>query len=134
MLRVLLLAATWLAATQSSGQEIDPKEIPPELAQPIFEKSDADLDTCGLGAVSGLDPDGDGFLSVRTGPGTEYARLAKLANGDRVWIFDTVGEWHGVIYGAEAVDCSPITETRVLNRDGANHGWIHSNWLTPLAG
>lgn len=36
--------------------------------------------------VQGLDPDGDGFLSVRTGPGSQYREIARVTNGDALFI------------------------------------------------
>ncbi|MEL6913130.1 MAG: hypothetical protein AAFP13_01385 [Pseudomonadota bacterium] len=32
--------------------------------------------------VRGLDPNGDGFLSIRRGPGTQHQEIARAINGD----------------------------------------------------
>ena len=134
MIRVSFVVAAVVAAGCASGQEIDPNGIPVELAWPIFETAYEDLDTCALAEVSGLNPNGDGFLSVRRGPGTHFDRIDKLKNGDQVRVFDDVDGWLGVIYAAAAVDCSPITERKVLKREGALHGWDYGKWVSPLAG
>jgi len=108
-----------------------------ELDVPIIEHGDYDgvpdseiqdiLPTCGLSRVVGLDPAGDGFLAVRSGPGTQYRKLAELHNGDNVLVFDHKGKWSGVVYGdTSSVDCiSPRTRPIPYPRKG----WVHSNWL-----
>jgi hypothetical protein len=54
---------------------------------------------CGGATVMGLDPDGDGFLSVRTGPGTGFSKLDHLSNGDGVRTCARSGQWYGVCCG-----------------------------------
>ena len=66
--------------------------------------------------VTGLDPNGDGFLAVRSGPGSGHQMIGKLVNGDVVTVITVRGKWYGIEL-----------------RDGS-FGWSHSNWLTPLAG
>ena len=71
-----------------------------------------------LGArVTGLDPNGDGFLAVRTGPGTQYRKIDELHNGAGVRPCERRGNWWGVYYG------SPRKK-----------GWVHNNWLGGWAG
>jgi uncharacterized protein YraI len=67
--------------------------------------------------VNGLNPNGDGFLAVRTGPGSNYPMIDKLYNGDVVTVHDLSGRWRGVSYA-----------------NGTRVGWVHSNWLVDLAG
>lgn len=107
--------------------------IAQELAVPILERTSGDLDTCALGEVANLKPGGDGFLAVRSGPGADYKELGRLENGDRVWLFDQRGDWVGVVYDVEFVECGPIEKTRVLPHPG-RRGWIHMNWVRILAG
>ncbi len=104
-----------------------------QLDLPIAEQSDGDLDTCLLAEVYGLKADGDGFLAVRSGPGSEFKKLDEVHNGDRVWIFENTSKWHGVFYGVDEVDCSPIEKNRLLDKPGKK-GWVHENWIRPLAG
>lgn len=63
--------------------------------------------------VIGLDPNGDGFLSVRSGPGTDYAQIDKLRNGDIVYSCDFRGNWIAIVYGPSK----------------AKKGWVHGRWL-----
>lgn len=66
--------------------------------------------------ASGLGPNGDGFLSIRSGPGTDCAKLGELRNGDAAnlerpcanrWCYVEDGEisgneskFHSYIYNA----------------------------------
>ncbi|MCQ0093213.1 SH3 domain-containing protein [Roseovarius sp. M141] len=71
-----------------------------------------------LGAmVVGLNPNGDGFLSVRTGPGTNYRKIDELYNGNSVRPCAKEGAWWGVYYGQPR-----------------RKGWVHGNWLGNWAG
>lgn len=66
--------------------------------------------------VTGLDPNGDGFLAVRSGPGSDYQMIGRLVNGDVVTVITSQGKWYGV------------------ELENGSFGWSHSNWLAPLAG
>lgn len=71
-----------------------------------------------LGAeVMGLNPNGDGFLSVRSGPGTNYRKIDELYNGDTVRPCASEGAWNGIYYGQPR-----------------RKGWVHGNWLGNWAG
>ena len=109
----------------------------PALAQPlgvpVMERASDGLDTCALGQVTGLKADGDGFLAVRSGPGSGHAKLDELHNSDRVWLFDQKGEWIGIVYGVEELSCSPVETDREVKTDGKK-GWVHENWIEVLAG
>ncbi len=72
---------------------------------------------CAGATVTGLDPNGDGFLSVRTGPGTQFRKIDELYNGSTVRTCAKQGKWWGVYYG------SPRRK-----------GWVHGNWLGNWAG
>ena len=125
-LSTLLLAAGLLAplANSSAAQQLD---------LPIIERSDGDLDTCALGEVHGLKDNGDGFLAVRSAPGSDYRKLDEVYNGNRVWIFQQVGKWYGIVYGVDNVDCSPTNKDDRVRAPGKK-GWVHSNWVRLIAG
>ena len=36
--------------------------------------------------ISGLDPNGDGFLSIRAGPASSYSEIARVRNGDALFL------------------------------------------------
>ncbi|CTQ47602.1 SH3 domain-containing protein [Roseibium aggregatum] len=110
----------------------------------IYEQGgDGQIAECWLGAVSGLKKGGDGFLAVRSGPGTTYRKMDELYNGDHVLVYDgsADGKWLGVIYGRgqEVVDnsnygCGYVGQgQRPLPYPGKK-GWIHSNWVIGIAG
>ena len=68
--------------------------------------------------VKGLDPNGDGFLSVRSGPGTGHAEIARVRNGDALFL-DTRkcrGNW----CFAEGAS--------VNNRNTNLTGWFYTAW------
>lgn len=72
---------------------------------------------CAGAQVMGLNPNGDGFLAVRSGPGSNYKKIDQLHNGDSVRPCTQKGKWFGVYYG------SPRKK-----------GWVHGNWLGAWAG
>jgi len=63
-----------------------------------------------IGTVYGLDPNGDGFLSVRRKPRSK--EIGRLYNGDRVEILDRSGKWYKI---------KDIKSRKI--------GWSHSNWI-----
>ena len=98
-----------------------------------MEIASGDLDTCAYGKVDGLKADGDGFLAVRSGPGTNFNKIDELHNGDEVWLFEWKGNWIGVVYGTDELSCSPISADREVPYEGQK-GWVHKNWVKLLAG
>ena len=71
--------------------------------------SDDKKDTS-VGIVHSLDPNGDGFLSIRTKP--KGREIGKLYNGDKVKILSQKGKWYKV---------KEISSGMV--------GYAHSNWI-----
>lgn len=61
--------------------------------------------------VAGLDPNGDGFLALRSGTAAAATRLMKMPEGTRLKVLGQDGVWFNV-----------RTQT------GAQ-GWAHSNWI-----
>lgn len=97
-----------LAATAAMGQQV---QVP-------IPKGDGQAADCATSTVSGLDPNGDNFLAVRAGPGTQYAILDKLRSGQVVHTCAAQGGWTGIHYPGP----------------GQRSGWVSSRYLTPLAG
>ena len=104
---------------------------------PVMVGAEADYDACGgLGEVRGLNPNGDGFLAVRAGPGTKYAVIDRLYNGDQVYFCDAHGKWIGIVYGQPEQDCnvsSPLPRQQPYEGP-CQSGWAHQNWLVLIAG
>ncbi|MGQ0567630.1 MAG: hypothetical protein ACT4OK_21555, partial [Gemmobacter sp.] len=68
--------AGWIAgAGPSQSQNLD---------VPVPWVADGQAAGCGGSVVTGLDPNGDNFLAVRSGPGTEYRKIDELHTGDQV--------------------------------------------------
>ncbi|MEI4232920.1 SH3 domain-containing protein [Roseovarius sp. D22-M7] len=97
-----------LSCTSLSAQQLD-------MDFQIVEDNQAA--GCFGARVQGLDPNGDGFLAVRSGPGTNYRKIDELHNGDGVRPCAQRGKWWGVYYG-----------------NPRRKGWVHGNWLGGWAG
>jgi hypothetical protein len=103
---------------------------------PIMLGGNDDYDACGsAGVISGLSPRGDGFLSVRSGPGVNYAEMDRLYNGNAVQICDRRGGWMAVVYGGGR-DCgvSSPWPKRLAYTGPCKYGWVASRYVTVTAG
>ncbi|MBB3937359.1 YARHG domain-containing protein [Aureimonas phyllosphaerae] len=63
--------------------------------------------------VVGLDANGDGFLSVRGGPGGKFRELGRIYQADRVTVMEASGRWLHLRYAG-------------------GEGWSHSRYLRPI--
>lgn len=116
----IIVAGTALAVAQS-------------LDVPVVVTANEDLDTCAVGEVYGLNPDGDNFLAVRAGPGTDHAMIDKIHTGDQVWMFSERGKWIGVVYDSDEISCSPIATDKVYDGPG-RRGWVYGKYIRVIAG
>lgn len=99
-----------------------------------------DFDACGsYGEITGLNPDGDNFLSVRSAPSTDAEELDRLTSGTGVSMCDSANGWIGIVYegsGTAGTDCgvgSPVESER--DYDGAcRSGWISERFVELIAG
>ncbi|MES0809300.1 SH3 domain-containing protein [Roseibium sp. SCPC15] len=122
---VLMVSATAIALSPAGASDLD---------VPVMEIASDDLDTCALGKVAGLKKDGDGFLAVRSGPGTNFRKLDEIHNEDIVWLFEQKGNWIGIVYGVGYdMNCSAVDHDRPVPHRGKK-GWVHENWIEFLAG
>ena len=77
------------------------------FAVPIIVGGD-EFDACSsAGTVEGLNPHGDGFLTVKAGPGVNFERIDKLNNGMHVYICDERGDWFTVELNARHLNFAP---------------------------
>ncbi|WP_292074693.1 integron [Mesorhizobium sp.] len=124
--------AAIFATTSSHSQEPGKK---PQV--PIVIEGSTGFDACGAnGAVEGLDPAGDGFLAVRSGPGSKYAELDRLYNGEQVYLCAEKGKWLGVVYTKQRQDCNvmwPWVSTQPYTGP-CKSGWVHRSWVRLWAG
>lgn len=103
-----------------------------DLDVPIMEYGgDGQAANCASSVVTGLKASGDGFLAVRSGPGSRYRKLDELHNGEVVIVYEVRGKWAGVVYRTKATTCS-ATKTHPITYE--RKGWVHTNWLRQLAG
>lgn len=107
----------------------------------IYEQGgDGQVAECVLSKVVGLKADGDGFLAVRSGPGTKYRKIDEIYNGDHVLVYDGQGPWLGVIYdhGQKVLNsnagCGFVGTGKRPLPYGGKKGWIHSRWVKVVAG
>ncbi len=130
-----VLMAMGMAGAAFAGDE---RGARPE-SQWVMVGGEAEFDACGAtGQVTGLNPKGDGFLAVRSGPGTSYKERDRLRNGDLVIMCDESGDWIGIVYelGDPDRDCgtgTPIPE-RTAYDGPCQSGWVHRNWVQLIAG
>jgi len=101
----------------------------------------ADTDACGSsGTIMGLDPHGDGFLSVRSGPGGKpFREIARVFNGQHVYICEERGNWFGVVYPPDNGDphaCGVLSPVRMRSAytGPCQYGWISKRYVGDLAG
>lgn len=104
---------------------------------PVMAGGEADFDACGSqGVVRGLKASGDGFLAVRSGPGSKHAMLDKVYKGTVLNLCDQRGHWLGVVYSHETMDCAVGTPwpTRQVYSGPCRAGWVYRNYVADLAG
>jgi hypothetical protein len=114
----------------------------PALAQsrgvPVMVGEEPSLDAClGWGQVVGLDPNGDGFLSARTGPGGKYQERDRLHNGAGVHMCDQRGKWVGIVYSHDRdQDCNVSTPWAVRQpyTGPCRWGWVPERYIKLVAG
>ena len=93
-------------------------------------------DACGTGIVTGLNPAGDNYLTVRSGPGSDYAGIDRLEPDTLVAMCDSDGDWIGIVYGGD--ECrggSPAAVTQNGPYEGpCGSGWVFGQYVQLLAG
>ncbi len=65
---------------------------------------------------------GNGFLAVRTGPGSKYAQTGELYAGDEVAVWDRKGNWYQVA-------CMSGRCTNPLWGEPSPRGWVARNYV-----
>jgi hypothetical protein len=113
----------------------DERDVRPKMPVIIQDETVME-DGCGTGIIVGLDPNGDGFLAVKAGPGVNYSRIDKLFNGEQIYLCQQKGDWWGIVYSKEHRQCNvnngwPLT----LPYTGpCRSGWAHRRWIKLIAG
>lgn len=94
----------------------------------------------GIKKIRGIDKHGDGFVSIRKGPGSKYSIKRKAyRNGEKVAICASSGNWIGIIYSTKStqgvLDCGLSLEKRTKSGSyketrSCQTGWIYKSYLT----
>jgi len=127
----------YAAVTSELSQPDAPPLAPaPKIDVPVVIGGNERVDACGeTGEIAGLDPQGDGFLSVRGGPGGRpFREIDRLFNGNEVYICDRKEPWFGVVYNQlrqldENCGVSKAWRTQQSYTGPCRYGWIHSNYV-----
>jgi hypothetical protein len=130
-MRVLLLAALFIGTAAAAATPDRPVRI--GTVAP-------DLDAClSQGEVTGLNSQGDNYLTVRAGPGRDARDIGRLGPGHIVNVCEQRGEWLGIVFGPAGrpeEDCgvgSPVP--RPQRYDGPCHsGWVAARYIRIVAG
>ena len=108
---------------------------PPASSVAVQYGGDPNGDACdSFGVVAGLDPRGDNFLSVQSGPGGKpYRQLDRVHTDQRLWVCRERGAWLGVVYakGGDGTGCgvtSPRARSSVY-RGPCRSGWVHRKYV-----
>jgi len=65
---------------------------------------------------------GNGFLAVRTGPGSSYQQTGEVYRGDEVSVYDRRGNWY-------AITCMSGRCTNPLWGEPMPSGWVSSRYI-----
>ena len=114
----------------------------PVPAVPVVVGDVPEHDACGQwGRIEGLNPKGDGYVSVRTAPTTRAAEVTRLKNDDGVFICDVSedGEWIGVVYddpqhGDDFCNVSSPVDHLQPYSGPCQSGWVYSKYVNAIAG
>jgi hypothetical protein len=108
-----------------------------DASVPVIAGQIHGYDDCGLvGVVRGLDPRGDGFLAVRAGPGSTFAKVDEVYADQLLNVCDDRGKWLGVVYSHESEDCGVSTPwPRPAAYTGpCRSGWVYRTYVKDFAG
>lgn len=132
---VFACCVTVAGPTSSAAQEANIRSEVPVLIR--GGDSHGDNACSGNGVVVGLDPHGDGFLAVKSGPGLRFARIDKLYNGEQVFLCAETNEWYGVVYTKTNRDCNVMNKiwpTTLPYTGPCRSGWVFKKYIQIFAG
>ncbi len=119
----LIIAGAFSVTSIASANDLD---------VPVLEQGgDGQAANCASSVVSGLKADGDRFLAVRSGPGSQYRKIDELHSGEIVIVFENRGEWAGIVYRTSKVNCASTKTHPVTYK---KKGWVRTKWLKDFAG
>ncbi|MBV1690502.1 SH3 domain-containing protein [Novosphingobium sp. G106] len=128
-----LLAISGAAALMGNAAPLKPE-------RPVMIGGRDDLDAClTVSKVTGLNPRGDNFLSLRSQPSSTARELSRLRPEQQVWVCEeTPGGWTGVLVAPAdgSLDCgvgTPIARRQAYSGT-CQSGWVASRFLKVIAG
>jgi hypothetical protein len=133
MVRFILLVLIGIALAHAATAQ--DASIRPQV--PVIIGGYTSLDACGgNGVVIGLDPNGDGFLAVKSGPRLSHPRIDKLYNGEQVYICGETDNWFAVVYTRVRRDCNVSTPwpVRLPYTGPCRSGWVFKRYVRVVAG
>lgn len=106
---------------------------------PIVIPSGGDTSPCdSVGEVTHLDPHGDNFLSVQSGPGGKpFAEKDRLHSGAHVWVCGDKANWWAVVYGDHnEADCKIARpkQKQYAYTGPCRYGWVSKRYVEIIAG
>jgi hypothetical protein len=121
-----------------SGAMLGAAEAQRRIDVPLMLGGDPDMDACqSVGQIVGLNPNGDGFLSVRSGPGGQpYREIDRLYNGNQVHVCGERGPWLMIVYPFGGRDCGVASPwpAREAYTGPCRHGWVHQRYVRIVTG
>lgn len=112
----------------------------PRPERPVLVGGREDLDAClTVAKVTGLNPRGDNFLSLRSRPSGKAGELMRLRPGQQVWVCEETPEgWTGVLVAPADGDLDCGVGTPIASRQAysgqCQSGWVASRFLEIVAG
>lgn len=124
---IVLVVATVPAAAQTAGVPV------------IIGLDGPEYDACGSqGRVVGLDPRGDNFLAVRSGPASDFAKIDEVYSDFTLQLCEKRGQWWGVVYHpsgrSEACGVTSAVPSPQAYRGNCRAGWVYDRYVTVTAG
>jgi len=110
-------------------------KVPVSRVEAVAVDGNDGLGLCAAGKVIGLDPRGDNFLSVRSGPGGQpFRELDRLFSAETVYVCGRTAAWYAVVYPATRKflqDCDIVGQGRAYE-GSCRHGWVYSRYVKVL--
>ena len=91
-------------------------------------------DLCGFAKVNHLQE--GSYLSVRSGPGSQFSKIDSLEAGTSVYVCDEHREWLRIFYGGKDTPCGSESPGGLDARKAATckSGWVNRKWIDVLSG
>ena len=77
-----------------------------------------------------------GYVTVRSGPGIEFRKIARLPSGRVVYTCDESRDWIEIFYSDPNGPCSPSFTNGLDMRKAVScqSGWVEKKWIDVISG